>query len=128
MKKRRHFKLAELRTIWLHAKPWDRALILLALNCGFSKREIAILQAGEIVKGKKYTFIKRHRTKTDGDGEWVMWPETLEGLEYLKRFQKPGGTDVVVNRAGTPLTKGTPAGNENQVCFKKNLGRRKNPW
>jgi len=78
-KKRRHFKVAELETIWLYAKPWMRALILLALNCGFSKREIATLQDGEVVPGRKHTYIKRHRTKTEVWGEWVLWPETLEG-------------------------------------------------
>lgn len=115
VKKRRHFKLAELKLIWQYAKPWDRAMILLALNCGFSKREIATLQPGEIVKRSKHTFVKRHRTKTDVYGEWVLWPETLAGLAYLKQFRKPGGTYVVANRVGKPLTNGTPGGNENQV-------------
>ena len=115
MKKRRHFKLDELKTIWEYAKPWDRALILLALNCGFSKAEIATLQPGEIIEGKKHIFIKRHRRKTDVYAEWVLWPETLEALEYLRQFRQPGSTYVVVNRAGNPLTKGTQKGNENQV-------------
>lgn len=115
VKKRATFNLSELKTIWQNAKPWDRALILLALNCGFSKREIATLQAGEIVKGKRHTFIKRHRTKTDVYGEWVLWPETLEALEYLKPFQKPGTDYVVVNTAGKSMEKGTPKGNDNQM-------------
>jgi hypothetical protein len=114
VKKRRHFSITELKTIWQYAKPCERALILLALNCGFSNREIATLQPGEIVRGKRHTFVKRHRTKTEVYAEWVLWPETLEGLEYLKSFQKPGSQYVVVNRAGTALTKGTRTGNENQ--------------
>ena len=57
-RKHRHFTLDELKTIWKYAKPWERALILLALNCGFSKAEIASLQPCEVVKGTKHTFIR----------------------------------------------------------------------
>ncbi len=89
--------------------------MLLSLNCGFSKAEIATLQPSEIVQGKKHTYIKRDRRKTDAYGEWVLWPETLEALEYLKQFQQTDGVYVVVNRAGRPLTRGTKKGNENQV-------------
>jgi integrase len=64
VKKRKYFKRDELTEIWQQAKPWDRALILLALNCGFSKREIATLQTAEIVQKKGHTYIKRIRTKT----------------------------------------------------------------
>jgi integrase len=115
VKKRPHFTLEELKIIWQYAKPWDRALILLALNCGFSKREIATLQVGEVVQGKKHTFIKRHRTKTDVYGEWVLWPETLEALEYLKQFRPENATFAVANQNGKPMTDGTKGGNENQV-------------
>ncbi|HKI35737.1 MAG TPA: hypothetical protein VKA46_28030 [Gemmataceae bacterium] len=115
VKKRRHFTLDELKTIWQYAKPWERALILLALNCGFSKAEIATLQPSEIVQGMRHTFIKRDRRKTDVYGEWVLWSETLEALDYLKQYQKPDSVYVVLNTAGTPLNKGTRKGNENQV-------------
>ena len=69
VKKRKYFKRSELIAIWQYAKPWDRALILLALNCGFSKREIATLQSAEIVDNKGHTYIKRVRTKTIVYGE-----------------------------------------------------------
>src|SRR5208337_2047894 len=59
--KRRFWTVEELTTIYKYAKPWERALILLALNCGFSKAEIATLLPCEIVKGTKHTFIKRDR-------------------------------------------------------------------
>jgi integrase len=65
VKRRQHFNRTELALLWEYAHPWDRALILLALNCGFSKREIATLQKGEIVQRKESTFIQRHRTKSD---------------------------------------------------------------
>jgi hypothetical protein len=89
-------------------------MILLALNCGFSKREIATLQTAEIVQRKDRTFIQRHRTKSDVYGEWELWPETCAALEYL--LQRPNDTNyAVVNERGNPLVQGTPKGNENQT-------------
>src|SRR5262249_42009007 len=113
--KRRYFKVGELKTIWEYAKPWDRALILLALNCGFGKREIATLQPGEIVEKKGRTYIKRHRTKTDVYGEGLLWPETVEALRFLRQFFVGDFTYAVVNKAGKSLAKGTAKGNENQT-------------
>jgi integrase len=113
-KQRLYFKRSELQAIWELSHPWDRALILLALNCGFSKREIATLRKDEIVKKGDRTFIKRHRTKSDVYGEWELWPETLAALDYLS--QRPNHTEyAVVNERGNPLVNGTPTGNENQV-------------
>jgi len=114
VKRRQHFKRSELGTLWQNAHPWDRAMILLALNCGFSKREIATLQTAEIVQRKDRTFIQRHRTKSDVYGEWELWPETCAALEYLR--QRPNDTIyAVVNERGNPLVQGTPKGNENQT-------------
>ena len=48
-------------------------------------------------------------------GEWVLWPETLEALNYLKQYQKPDSVFVVLNTAGSALNRGTLKGNENQV-------------
>lgn len=115
VKKRKYFKIAELTTIWQYAKPWDRALMLLALNCGFSKREIATLQSAEVIERKGNTFIARHRTKTLVYGEWVLWPETLEALDYLGRLHDGKSPYVILNQAGKPLTLGTRKGNENQI-------------
>lgn len=117
VKKRSYFKTAELVTLWKYAKPWDRALMLLALNCGFSKKEISTLQVGEIVTRKGRKFIARDRRKTDVYAEWVLWPETVEALEYLKQFRNDrSGNFAVVNTSGGTMegkTKGKR--NENQV-------------
>jgi hypothetical protein len=89
---------------------------LLALNCGFSKAEIATLQVEEVKSDKKgRTFIKRERVKTDSYGEWVLWDETLEALEYLKKQHQGGTPYVVVSKTGKPLDRRTPKGNENQA-------------
>jgi hypothetical protein len=113
--RRLSWTVEELKRLWQYAKPWDRALMLLALNAGFSKREIATLQVSEIVVGTKHTFIKRHRTKTHVYAEWVLWPETLAGLEYLSQFRPKGATLAVANQNGRPLTKQTRKGNENGI-------------
>ena len=122
IKKRKVFTRSELKTIWQYALPWDRALILLALNCGFSKAELATLQAAEVMTDKKgHTFIKRDRVKTDSHGEWLLWDETLEALEYLKKLHKGSTPYMVVSKTGKPLDRKTPKGNENQT-IKNQLG------
>jgi hypothetical protein len=125
--RRRHWTVDELATIYKYAKPWERALILLGLNCGFSKAEIATLLPCEIVKEervkktddqevkKTYTFIKRDRRKTQVYGEWVLWDETLEALAYLRQFQKPDSVYYILNTEGGALTTKTTGQNENQV-------------
>ena len=69
---RKYFKPEELKTIWSYAHPWERALIVLALNCGFSKAEIATLHPAEIIQVGKHSFIKRHRRKTGAYAEWIL--------------------------------------------------------
>ena len=64
---------------------------------------------------KKRVYIKRHRTKTDVYGEWLLWPETIEALEYLKQYRPQGSQHVVLNHVGNRLTRKTPKDNENQV-------------
>jgi integrase/DNA-binding CsgD family transcriptional regulator len=115
VKRRLHFNRPELQIIWECARPLDRALILLALNCGFGPMEVATLRKEEIISGKTgRTFIKRHRTKTGVYGEWELWPETLDALAYLS--QRPNDTAyVVVNERGSPVFEGTAGGNSNQT-------------
>ena len=61
----------ELRTLWEYAPPFQRLLILLALNCGFGKAEVASLELSEVL-------LRRHPRErevgypgTDDDG-WVL--------------------------------------------------------
>lgn len=116
VKRRKTFRLSELKIIWQYAMSWDRALILLALNCGFSRAEIATLQGGEVeIDRAGNTFIKRSRVKTDAYGEWMLWPETLEALAYLRKLHKGTTPYIVVSKTGRPLDKPTPKGNQNQT-------------
>jgi hypothetical protein len=113
--RRKHFNLTELKTLWEYARPWERALMPLALNCGFANREVATLQAAEVVEGKKHSFIKRHRGKTGVYAEWVLWPETVQALEYLAEFRPAGAAFVVADRDGKPLTERMKSDNKNDT-------------
>jgi hypothetical protein len=113
--KRKHFKVGELKILWQYATPWERALVCLALNAGFANREVATLQTAEIVRGKKHTFIKRHRGKTGVYAEWVAWPETVAALDYLAQFRPEGMPFVVADRDGKPLTERLKSDNKNDT-------------
>jgi hypothetical protein len=113
--RRKHFKVEELKTLWQYAQPWDRALMLLALNAGFANREIATLQTAEIVQSNKHSYIKRHRTKTGVYAEWVLWPETLQALEYLEQFRPAAAAFVVADRDGKSLTHRMKSDNKNDT-------------
>jgi hypothetical protein len=45
----------------------------------------------------------------------VLWPGTLEALNYLRQFQKPDSVYVVLKTAGGALHTKTRTGNENRV-------------
>jgi hypothetical protein len=115
VKKRRYFTRSELEILWQYALPWDRALMALALNCGFSKAEIATLQTAEVVRAKGQTFISRERVKTDAYGRWLLWEETLAALAYLKGLRRDDTPFAVVSKTGKPLNRLTRGGNENQT-------------
>jgi hypothetical protein len=115
VKKRRIFKRSELALLWRYALPWDRALMTLALNCGFSKAEISTLQTAEVVEVKGQNYIKRERVKTDAYGEWLLWEETVAALSFLKGHLKSDTPFAVVSKTGKPLDRLTRGGNENQT-------------
>ena len=90
------FDVDELRLLNEYATPLERALLLLGLNCGFNKAEIGTLTVGEIVlrqrhpyenklafeSSEKDSFIKRVRHKNGVYGEFLLWPQTVEAIEW----------------------------------------------
>ena len=64
----------EVRILWQHASHFERRLLLLRLNCGFSISEIGSLDWQE-VEGQ---YIKGLRPKTKVYGEFKMWDITRE--------------------------------------------------
>src|SRR5262249_30652610 len=91
------FTLDELVLLNQYATPLERTLFLLGLNCGFGIAEIASLQLGEI---KLYphlqsklpdasesaavddSYIQRIRRKNGVYGEFVLYPQTIQAIQW----------------------------------------------
>lgn len=130
------FSLDELKLLMRYGRPFDRLLLLMGLNCGFGRAEIASTLVGEVhlfsahslrhqeILDFKSTaedsFIKRVRRKSGVYGEHILFPLTVQGIEWAMKHRRTfsgyGNQAVlVVNRAGTALDKPTKAGNANQM-------------
>ncbi|MFO0865676.1 MAG: hypothetical protein U0744_13655 [Gemmataceae bacterium] len=89
------YSAEELNQCWNQADPFMRLLMLLALNCGFGRGELASLELDEIALRSKHPherdlgiatsvkdgWILRTRRKSSIYGEWKLWPETIAALE-----------------------------------------------
>lgn len=80
--------VAELATLYRHATDQDRLFILLGLNCGFSHAEACTLRHDEIESDGDDIRIKRIRRKSMVYGEFVLWPETVQAIEWFKGCHK----------------------------------------
>jgi hypothetical protein len=90
---------AELKTLWEYASPFQRLLMLLALNGGFGRAEVASLEIHEILLRKKHpheqelgcnsteedSWIFRVRQKTGVYSEFKLWPETVQAIDWWLR-------------------------------------------
>ncbi|QDU96273.1 hypothetical protein [Lignipirellula cremea] len=130
------FSLTELRLLMRYAQPFDRLLLLLGLNCGFGRAEIASLLIGEVHLFSAHSkreqeildyqttdddsFIKRIRRKSGVYGEHILFPMTVKGIQWaLERRREfsdfgPDGR-LVVTAKGTALDKATKSSNANQT-------------
>jgi hypothetical protein len=116
------YTVEQLAFLYQAATPWERTLMLLALNCGFGPREIATLQLAEVHLnevhphyGKPGNWIRRIRKKTGVYAEWRLWPETVEALNFLKRSRPESKLgELVLSRNGLPLHRQTAGGNANR--------------
>ncbi|WP_161604353.1 tyrosine-type recombinase/integrase [Roseiconus nitratireducens] len=92
----------ELRKLLKASSGRSRLYLLLALNCGFTQKDISDLKSPEV--DLKKGQITRKRSKTGDHGNvptvtWRLWPETLA----LLKEHVSGGDRVLVNEAGRPL-------------------------
>jgi integrase len=92
----------ELAILWQHASHFERQLLLLALNCGFSISEIGRLDWSEV----DGDFIKGLRPKTKVYGEFRLWEITRKAMGNPK---KKG--PVFVTRSGLSLVAPTKGNN-----------------
>ncbi|WP_146506101.1 hypothetical protein [Rubinisphaera italica] len=130
------FSLDELKLLMRYGQPMDRLFLLLGLNCGFGRAEIASLLVGEVhlfqahspseceIIGCQTTdndsFIKRIRRKSGVYGEHLLFPMTVRGIEWAiqKRKQFPDfGPEarLLLTEKGKPFDQPTKSGNTNQL-------------
>ena len=109
----------ELKVLWTHASAFQRLLLLLALNCGFGRAEVASLETADVHLRRKHPherelgwesspedswiFFVRH--KTGVYGEYKLWPETVRAIEWWLRQRAEIAADsnkttFLVNRNG----------------------------
>ncbi|REJ65362.1 MAG: hypothetical protein DWQ31_18360 [Planctomycetota bacterium] len=129
------FSLDELVLINKYATPFERILVLLALNCGFGTAETATLTVNELhlfealdkrtqvalnfESSNNDSFIKRIRRKNKVYGEFILFPQTVIGLQWAleQRRQQPGFCSkarLLLNGKHEPLDKPTKGGHRNQ--------------
>jgi len=129
------FSRDELVLLNRHATPLERFFILLALNCGFGRGELATLRVGEVhlreahekrlqrvlgyVTSPKDSFIRRCRPKNGVLGVFLLLRQSTEAIEWglARRKRQPGfGPDarLLLNAKGEPYDKPTAGGNASQ--------------
>ncbi|MBM3995580.1 MAG: hypothetical protein FJ303_15720 [Planctomycetes bacterium] len=99
----------ELGILWQHASYFERQMLLLALNCGFSISEIGSLNWSEIEGG----YIKGLRPKTKVYGEFKLWDMTRQALGTPKKkgpvFVTEGGKTLIERTKGNNVSAKIPA-------------------
>lgn len=76
------------RPLTIEPSPALRAMILLAVNCGFGNTDLASMPAS--VLDLKGGWVSYARTKTGAERRAWLWPETVKAIrDYLKVRPKP---------------------------------------
>ena len=88
----------ELAILYRHATDQDRLFMLLGLNCGFTQAEICSLRHDEISRRGDIVTIKRIRQKNVVYGELLLWPETVNAIEWFvrQRQRTPAAQDLML--------------------------------
>ena len=131
------YTIDELRLLNEYATPLERLLLLLGLNCGFGAAEQGRVTLSHLflrqchpsadmlasLQDYKSTvndsFILMTRPKTGVYGEWLLWPQTIEAIQWgRQRREEIGGASadapLLVTDRGTPFLKQTTGGNRGQ--------------
>jgi hypothetical protein len=126
----------ELVTLYQHATELERVYLLLGLNCGFAPAEFGSLRLSEVFlhqrhgwdKAIKYrsnpnqSWIKRIRIKNEVYGEWLLWPQTVQAMEWaIARRHKMADfrpdTFVMLTKTGLSYIGQTKGGNHSTKVY-----------
>lgn len=113
------YNIDELQTLYEYAKPLQRVFMLIALNCGFGRAELASLGLDEVYLHKRHpherevgyvssgedSWVFRLRQKTGVYGEYKLWPVTVTAIEWWLRQRSqiavpPDVSTLLVTRKG----------------------------
>lgn len=88
-----------------------RAMILLAINCGFGNTDVGTLEWADLVLEKGLLDTFRH--KTGVRRRCVLWPETVKALKSTRALKRKGvhagdAGIVFINQAGNRYVRETP--------------------
>ena len=127
------YTISELTTLYEHATPLERCLMLLGLNCGFAPAEQGTLRLKHVCLRHEHpcaeklawkttpedSFIKKLRNKTKVYGEWLLWDHTVKAMDWLiarrKRLDETTNNSLLLVTANRhPFYRLTGGGNRNQ--------------
>lgn len=99
----------EIGTLWQYASHFERQLLAMALNCGFSISEIGSLNWSEVESG----HIKGLRPKTSVYGEFKLWDITKQVMGSPKGqglvFTTQNGLSLIARTAGNNVCAKIPS-------------------
>lgn len=131
------YSVTELATLYKYASPFERVYLLIGLNCGFSVAEFGTLRLNQVFLRQRHghdelvgytsnpnqSWIKRVRIKTKVYGEWLLWPETVQAVEWAieRRRKQPGFAEdalLCLTDRGLPFAGQTEGGNNSSRISK----------
>ena len=111
------YTVDELAVLNRHATPVERLFLYVGLNCGMGAAELGRVIAADILLRQRHSFhaqlnftstdqdcfLRYLRPKTGVFGEWLLWPETIQILEWgLERSRRFGSELLFVSERGEP--------------------------
>jgi hypothetical protein len=95
----------ELAVLYQYATDAERVLLLLGLNCAFQHVDVAQLRHEEIESEHERPKIRRVRQKSTVLGEFVLWTETVQALDWLRHTRPQHSDYAVVTEQGTTYSR-----------------------
>lgn len=119
------FSIDNLALMMKHATPFERFLLVWCLNCSHGAAEMGRVEWGDIFLRREHPWKKQGlrldtteddswcgfiRPKSDVLGWWLLWPETVQLLEWWKEERTkirgdapPDDERVLITDTGSPL-------------------------